>query len=681
MPLQLSEFSLVDKKKFKVNKEYLPDEDVKQMSEFVNRQVKDHPVVKEHHGKWKELIAWRYGDQFSTYKPDMDGMNPVELVIRKNRVVVNRMKPLAETIDGKISFNYHLVGMPNSSETGDVESSKIATKLLDYNDYVNNVEELYADIKDDLINTGNAVEKNYWNRAWNGKIVKESKDEKGAVSKEAIEDEGEVARKHVSIFNVRPDPTAKSHRDMRWLVELEEVTYEALREGFGFTDEEIDAMVSGSDGKAEAEKYRGMNEPLKEKDKEEKTAIIKSYWEKATKKYAKGRLIIQLGTDPIFAGKNPGLGEIPFFFYKYIKCGNSFWGKGPLHFVQDLQRHLNRTISIESEHIDSWKAKVIAPDGSITKVGAFTTDVAEIVEYDETRGEPHPMQMPGLNPEIPGFIQLLMSSIDIVSNVHEVSYSQLPQYAQRAPASLYSMMLEQENLKLDPFLLRTNALLRQSASYRLRLMGEYYKNKRLTKILGKGQETSIEYWGGADLRGNYDVRLEYGISLNQSKPIQQRLLLELKKEGVITDNNRIIKALNLGDIETELRSDIADESRAERENQAFINDTYLNPREKGGVYIYEHDDPEVHLTWHTTLAKSEDAVRWPEKKWNALKAHIDEHFQMVIRLQAMAAQATQPGQPGVPGGGGATQAPGSELGGAGAGIGGTPPAEGMAPSA
>ena len=48
-----------------VNKEYsLSGEEIK----LANDQITGHPVVKIHHGRWKELIAWTdKGEQFSEW--------------------------------------------------------------------------------------------------------------------------------------------------------------------------------------------------------------------------------------------------------------------------------------------------------------------------------------------------------------------------------------------------------------------------------------------------------------------------------------------------------------------------------------------------------------------------------------------------------------------------------------
>jgi len=102
--------------------------------------------------------------------------------------------------------------------------------------------------------------------------------------------------------------------------------------------------------------------------------------------------------------------------------------------------------------------------------------------------------------------------------------------------------------------------------------------------------------------------------------------------------NKILKMLTHGTVEEDIRSDIVDESRASRENQSFVDDSYKNTREEGGIFVYIHDDHEKHLEHHTDLAKSEEATQWPDKKWKDLNAHIEEHYLFYMLLKQMQAQ-------------------------------------------
>ena len=638
------EISPPEDTKKKSEKEILPDSEEEKFAEFLNRQIKEHPVVKEYHGKWKELIEWC--DKNNQYVEWAAGklINISEkLVKRKTLVTINLMKPLIEALDGKLNMSHQLAGSPNSSEVSDIEAAKVGTKLLAHNDYVNDIEEVYEDFKYDLLRTGNACLCWKWDKSIHGYIKSSGKPEK---------EDGEVVCTVPSIFNLRPDPTALTPKDMRWLIELKALPLSLILEQFPkITKEQIDAKASSE---TSGSKFEGLHINQDDLDPKEDMRIVKCYWERSGKEYSKGRYIIYVDNLCVYKGKNPALGAIPFWFVPFKKIRDSFWGYGPLHYLQSLQRGFNRMIGMNLEHIESWKPKLQAPLGATVKAGSFTTDAAEIVEVDSSRGDVRPIPMPELSPQVNAMRDFLMAMVDKVSNVHEVSYSQLPQYATRAPASLYSMMLEQENLKIDPLIKRLNKMIRETAKFRLELMGEYYLVPRLTKVLGAGNESSVDYFKGADLRSNYDVKVLMGVSLHQSKTVQQRLLLELHQNGIIQEPNKILKLLNLGDIEPDLRGDMADESRAQRENQAFISGTWEKDREKGGVFVYMHDNHPLHLDQHTNLSKDEQAQKWKQKDWDGLQAHIGEHM---VWLQ-MAAQGTQEpgGPPGIspeapPGGG------------------------------
>lgn len=625
----------------KPTKEILEDgEETTEFLAMLDDQVAKHPVVTTHHGKWKELLEWcDKGNQYSEWNSDDNKIMDVKPLMKKRRrhVVVNLMKPLTEVLDSKLNMNYLIEGFPNSSEVKDVAGAKVATKLLSHNSYVNNEEALWEDFKYWLIRIGNAFVKQTWDISAYGKIKREKKG-----GSDVVEQEGEVIMSVPCPFNIRWDPAAKDIEHARWMMDIDEVTEEDIVQNFDITQEELDALPA--DGQS-GEKYVGMYEKEEDKDPDEKTRIIRYYWERKSAKYPRGRHIIAIPGKVLWKKTNPALGELPFWYTYFKRDGNSFVGTGALFHVQPIQRIFNRLNSVILEHIEAWRPKMMVGPGALIKDGAFTTDTAEILEVDSSRGEPRPMNTPPLDSQVLAFRDYMAGALNQVANVHEVSYSQLPQYSSRAPASLFSMMLEQENIKIDPLIKRLNKMILSMAKFRLRLMDEYYDQPRLVKVIGIGQETSIEYFKGADLNGNFDVKLAIGVSLHQSKIVQQRLLMELKQNGVIADNNKLLKLLNMGNIETELRGDVADEERAIRENQQFVSDTYAATRDQGGVFVYVHDNHEVHLDYHTNLSKTEEAQRWPEPKWQALQAHIAEHYQYIQAVQQAQAM-TQGGAPG-----------------------------------
>jgi hypothetical protein len=619
----------------RIDRTILPEDEEKEHLEFVDKQVLSHPVVKEHHAKWKELIEWENGDQFSEWDTSENKMVAVRLNRRKKRVVINLMKPLAEAIEGKINFISMFQGMPNSSEREDITASEVATKFVAHNDYVNDVEALNEDLKYDLIRTGNAVRKWTWELGSFGWVKKEG-------DKKAARAEGELIGSVPSIFNIRPDPTAKNIEGCRWFIEIMEVTQDEILEKFSdLTEDDLKIAMEHTNP---SDKYKGMYEPEKEKDRDEKTFITRYYWERSCPKYKNGRLIISIPNLVLWAKENPALGEIPYFKYGYKRYGNSFWCTGPLHHVQGIQREFNRTESIISEHVEGWRAKMVLEEGAVIKDGAFTMDSFEILQVNPGRlNDIKPLTMPELSPQVMNHRDFLLAAKDLVSNVHEVSYSQLPQYATRAPASLYAMMMEQENLKIDPMVKQINKTLKKEAKFRLRMMGEYYDAPRQIKIVGRNERSTIAYFRGADLKGNYDVKLVIGVSIHQSKAIQQRMILEMKQQGAPIEWNLIFKLLWEGDISEDLRSDIIDNQRAARENQAFNDGKYKGDFKNGGVTVLYFDDHELHVKMHGDLSKTEEAQGWDDETWKAFASHVSTHVHFIeMKVQAAMAQGIDP---------------------------------------
>lgn len=624
-------------------------------SEFcskLNDFVDTHPVVNKYHGKWKQIIEWVEGNQY-TFWDERKGLLPVELRKRKKTVVINIMKPLNEAIEGKLNVNTSVVGVPNSGEQADIKGSEVASRLIAHNDYINGIENIMDDVVYDLLHPGTACTCWNYDKDHPGGYINGAK--KGSDKVKRVSEPGEVVGRVVPIFNIRPDTLAKNPDELHFVAEIMEMGREEVQQSFpNATNDILDTMEAD-----EHERLRGTNVPQDERGDVTSYRVI-VFFERKSKRFPNGRYMATLGERVIHSGPNPiPDADLPYIFWYYKKSPYSFWGRSPAYYILDIQRELNRTVSLISEHIESWRPKMAVPIGSVARAEAFTVDSFELIEIDPTRGTPTAITMPQLSQQVLEYRDFLISSMDKVSNVHEVSYSRLPQYASRAPASLYSMMLEQENIKLSSMVKKMNKSLVDQAKLRLKLMGKHYKFPRMTRIMGKQRSAAVQYFDAGDLNGNYDVKLEVGVTMNQSTTVQVRLLMELWEKGFFKDNdrNKILQALNMGTAERELRNDVADMEKAMRENQAFLDGKsselpiYQNLVAPGGQalpsILYIHDDHELHLEYHTDLMKSEEYADMDEKEQEALNKHITEHFILyqALMMRGQGVQAT-PGQPG-----------------------------------
>jgi hypothetical protein len=298
-------------------------------------------------------------------------------------------------------------------------------------------------------------------------------------------------------------------------------------------------------------------------------------------------------------------------------------------------------VSIAVEHVESWKPKVGIGPGALARANSYTTDAAEIVEINIDKGSPFVIPTPPLDGNVAELRNFFISSADRISNIHEVSYARLPQYASRAPASLYSMMLEQESVKLDAMVKRDNKTLLRAAKFRLKMMNKNYSQARMVKTIGVDKVIQIRFFKGADLNSNFDVQLEAGISLNQSTSMTNRILMELWDKGALgnKDPKKLLKLMKLGISNLDLDLGLADDERASRENLAFIEGTWKGIKGKmRPVWVFIHDNHTTHLETHTDLMKTRQVDAWPDDQVKALQDHIDEHYKFFLQLQ----KASQP---------------------------------------
>jgi len=608
-----------------------------QFCAWANAFVQDHPVVRQHHGKWQELIAWEEGDQYTLWNSDAKRVAPVDLT-RKKRVVINFMKPLIEAIDGKVNFFNSVIGVPNSSEQKDINGSIVATKILAHNDVIVGIDGVTEDMKYDMYRTGTGCIRWFWDESLSGF----GQVEKGKAARRV---EGDVGCYSPDIFNLRPDPAAKRPDQLRWMFEIKEISVDDFLSTYG--DKVEEEWLKKQIESDPAKKYMGTNEDLSEKHRDMPTVVILEFIEKPSNKYPQGRFIVVLADKAVEAGPNTNAdNDLGYFFYYYRKNRRSFWGRGPLYYVQPIQKEFNRMVSMESEHYEAWRPKMMVPMGSLARASSMIAGSLELVEIPFDRGaRPEPVQMPQLSSGQKEYRDFLLAAKDMVSNIHEPSYAQLPKYSSQSPNSLYQSMLEQEAVKLDPMVKRTNKTILAQSRFRLKLMAKHYGERRLVKIMGPNKIAATRYFSAIDLNQNYDVQLEIGVSINQSTTVLGRLVLDLwdKKFFDTSDRPKILKLLNLGTAEAEFRGDIADLERACRENQSFIDGTWMGVKGKSRpIWVFVHDDHEVHLEQHTNLYKSEEVETWPDEQVQALEDHIEKHFEFYLKL-AEASKAMEAG--------------------------------------
>jgi hypothetical protein len=186
---------------------------------------------------------------------------------------------------------------------------------------------------------------------------------------------------------------------------------------------------------------------------------------------------------------------------------------------------------------------------------------------------------------------------------------------------------------------RFNRSLTKTYKKRLLLAQEIYKEERLIKIAGRGNEVKIRKFKSSDLRGNTDVRLELDSGLLATKSGQTQVLLNMLQFGVFGDltqnpemKEELFRRFGMASFSDEQNHDI---ERAERENMEIMSGSarvqITEKDEQGNVQVlqedplFKYDDHPVHYQTHKKFSLAPEFNSLPTQLQVILMGHADTH--------------------------------------------------------
>jgi len=186
---------------------------------------------------------------------------------------------------------------------------------------------------------------------------------------------------------------------------------------------------------------------------------------------------------------------------------------------------------------------------------------------------------------------------------------------------------------------RFNRSLTKTYKKRILLAQEIFKEERILKMTGRGNEVKIKKFKSSDLRGNTDVRLELDSGLISTKSGQTQVLLNMLQFGVFGDltqnpqmKEEIFRRFGMASFTDDQNHDI---ERAERENAEIVSGTArVQIVEKGGDGnvqvlqedpLFKYDDHPVHYETHKKFSLSTEFDSLPTQLQVILMGHADTH--------------------------------------------------------
>ena len=360
----------------------------------------------------------------------------------------------------------------------------------------------------------------------------------------------------------------------------------------------------------------------------EEETIVYELYHKHTK-YCKEGYYVKFTEDVILEmDKLPfSHGELPFIRITDMDEPERLNGVSAYEMVAPIQKmHDNLSTMLAKNIYLMGHAKWVMPRGAC-KIESLGNDNT-IVQYQG----PTPPQMLQTRPNPPeayGFRDSLRNELGQIYGIQGVSRGQPPAGVTAAVALQF--LNEQEQERNHTAVIKHNDMIIGLAKMTIAVAGDYYDmdDGRLLRIVGKNNKFSLRHFDSANLSKSYDVRVELGTGLPESKAGRiQRIVEVMQMKPDLLSNERWIDLLDLGHSD-KMNSLITVAVRAaESENEDMLAGRFVGEPE-------EFEDHIVHWKVHTKAIQERSfKEEAPAEYREELLEHIAIHeFVMVEKAK------------------------------------------------
>ena len=544
----------------------------------------------------------------------------------QEREVYNHIAPLIETRLAKFArVNCAVTVRPSSSDEGDVNTAKLATKIIEATQQDNGFVKLFGDANYWAELTGTAFYKVVWD---------DGVDAEGKAT-------GGVRIAVCPPYEIYPDSLSAPDVDScRSIIHAKAYPVSVIRNIWGIDVEAEDVSVLNSDVDGESLR-RGLGTRVSKEVKSDYAIVLERY-ELPDTTYANGRLVIVAGNRVLYEGELPyvnaaeGKRGYPFVRQVALEQPASFYGRSIIERLIPVQRAYNAVKNRKHEFMNRLSAGVLAVED-----GSVDTDLLEeeglapgkIVVYRQGSNPPVLMSAGSVPQEFRDEEDRLLSefqSISGISNLLNVSGATLSAISGYA----LSLLLEQDYSRLSVTTESIRAAVKEVARKILRLYKQFVDSERLIRISGENGTVEVVAFKGSRLTSE-DIVMESNSEMVETPATRKNMVLELLKYGLLSDENgkisnrnraKIVEMLGFGNWEASRSREELHVRKAATEN--------LDMSDEKKCEVEAVDDHELHIEEHTAcLVSGRDTLS--DKSRKIINEHIRRH-KVIARLAATA---------------------------------------------
>lgn len=439
-----------------------------------------------------------------------------------------------------------------------------------------------------------------------------------------MEHEGDIYLDVVSPLEIFVDPTAKRMEDARWLLQtrVRPITY--FRDNYekGHLVKPEDAWLSNIQNLLRINTMTNKSGVTNNELAMKNSAIECAYYERPSKKFKNGRLIIT-ANNILLSYKPLPIDEIPFIKFDDVKVGGKFHSESLITHLRPIQDQMNRILRRKAEYLNKClNAKYIAAKGHGMHEEALN-DTTEVIEYNAVPNSEMPKSV--VAPQMPQYAfqedQSLKSMFSEIIGIGETSKGQLP--GADVPAIGMQLLVEQDDTRIGIVVESNENSHADVGRVALKFASKFYTSPRMIKETGKSGEYAFTEITGEMLRGSDDVIVMKGSTLPGSKAVKRNDLMNLYSQGLLGNpqdpsvQSKLLEAMEFGDLQNVWEDLAVDSSQVERTIKEI--EQGIEP------LIHPDDNHQMHFEKKNRLRKSQKFLMYPPEVQMLLVNDIQQH--------------------------------------------------------
>lgn len=586
--------------------------------------------------KWNLNINFLNGNQYCDIDYGGGKVFSIEkLYDYQERAVYNNIAPIIETRTAKLSGVVPQVGaMTDSTDQNDIANARISTAVLRSISKRLNLPEKIMQAVNLSEMLGTAFYKNIWNPGHGDLLYR---DEASQPVKS-----GEVDTIVCSPYEIYPDSLYVEHIcDQRSIIHAHPYSIEEIEETYGVRLKGFPVNLFAMSNLANVTGGLGWTSTADTVSQEIRDGydLILEYYEKPTKKFPDGRLLIVAYHNEklLYEGTLPYINETyqkrgyPFVKQTSITRPGCFFGISVIERLIPIQRDYNAIQNRINEYLNRAALGIpVIEDGSVDvdSLEYYGMPPGMPIVYGRGSEPPRFMDTPALPYSFLSKQDRLEEAFISVSGISELSrYSKAPSNVSSGTALGILAQQDETRLAVSAENIR-HAVLEVSRQW-LRLYQQFAVFERILKLGGDELDTSAVYWNQRNLLPE-SLELTTQNEIENSLTLKRELIRELYQMGLFTDSktgkitpsakSKIFAMLKMGDWENGLETETLNTARATREN--------LKLKELIPCSVKEQDCHEIHMEEHTKFmltAEFEALEHLTPAITEMFCAHLNEH--------------------------------------------------------